>query len=73
MHSRPPGDFLNDQTSTSVLNETWHGRGKLSSNLGRRPGQYFDLDQTSRPPTRYRDRNIRGTHDPKDLGPACRV
>src|SRR5215469_5791156 len=43
------------------------------SNLERPTAPNFDLDQTSRPPTRYRDWRIRGTHDPKGLGLACRV
>ena len=43
------------------------------SNLERPTEQYFDLDQISQGPSRYRGRRIRGTHDLKDVGSAYRV
>ena len=42
-------------------------------NLERPPDRYFDLDQTSEVPHRYRGWRIRGTHDRDGVGPACRV
>src|SRR5215472_8419283 len=73
MYSQPPGDFRNDQTSTCILNEPAWPQQIESSNLEPPPVSNFDLDQTSRPHTSYRDWRIRGTHDPKSLGLACRV
>ena len=61
MHSKPPGDKPARPQQIKF------------SNVERPPAPDFDLDQTSRPPTGYRDWPIRGTHDPKGLGLACRV
>jgi len=56
MHLKPP--------EISVLNETSMAAAHHFFKSGAAPAPNFDLDQTSRPPSRYRDWYIRGTHDP---------